>query len=111
MDKKKISKKRGFSFKDMPETKLQQRRPTVDWDAEDTFLDTQKVGSALLACLMENDAETFMEILDAYLRINRLQVAKKAKLSRATVQQALAPGGNPTLKTLAKIVHEATRKS
>ena len=110
MDRKKISKKRGFSFSAMPETKLKQRRQMVAWEAEDTFLDTQKVASALLACLMENDVETFMEVLDSYLRINRLQVAKRAKLSRATVQQALAPGGNPTLKTLAKIVHEATRK-
>jgi len=65
------------------------------------------VGAALLEALLDNDTEAFIEILDAYLRINRTQTAKKTKLSRSTVQLALSKKGNPTLKTLAKIAHEA----
>jgi DNA-binding phage protein len=68
------------------------------------------VGTALLECLIDNDPETFIEILDSYLRVNRLQVAKNSTLSRSTVQQALSKSGNPTLKTIAKIVHEASLK-
>ena len=62
---------------------------------------------ALLECLIDNDTETFMEILDAYLSVNRTKVAKRTKLTRATVTQAFSKKGNPTLKTIAKIVHES----
>ena len=95
-------------MQDIPETKIKNRRGITQWHAEDTFLDTQKVSLALLECLIDNDTEAFIEILDAYLSVNRLQVSKKTKLSRSTVQQAFSKGGNPTLKTLAKIVHESS---
>ncbi|MGH2639824.1 MAG: DNA-binding protein, partial [Rhabdochlamydiaceae bacterium] len=76
-------------------------------DQEITLKDIEKVGAALLESLMENDTESFIEILDSYLHINRSSIAKKAKLSRSTIQHAFSKKGNPTLKTLAKIVHEA----
>ena len=109
MHKKKTSKKQEFSFKNMQETKINKKGITA-WNPEDTFMDSQKVGAALLECLVDNDTETFIEILDSYLRINRLQVAKNANMSRSTVQLALSKSGNPTLKTLAKIVHESSLK-
>lgn len=92
----------------MSETEINNRKNIVEWHPEDTFLDVQKIGAALLQCLVENDPETFIEIIDSYLRINRLHVAKNAKISRSTVQQALSKKGNPTLKTLAKIVHQSS---
>ena len=110
MDKKKTLKKPGFSFENMPETKIKNRRGLVKFNPELSFLDSKKVGTALLECLIENDTEGFIEILDSYLRVNKLQVAKDANLSRSTVQQAFSKNGNPTLKTLAKIVHEAALK-
>jgi DNA-binding phage protein len=91
----------------MQETKTNKKH-VAKWHIEDDFLDTTKVGAALLECLVDNDTETFIEIIDSYLRINKLQVAKNAQLSRSTVQLALSKSGNPTLKTLAKIVHEAS---
>lgn len=93
----------------MQETKMS-KQGMHSWNPEDTFMDFQKVGAALLECLVDNDPETFIEILESYLRINKLQVAKNANMSRSTVQLALSKGGNPTLKTLAKIVHEAAVK-
>ncbi len=74
---------------------------------EKSFRNIVKVGAALLESLMANDTEAFIEILDGYLHVNRTNVAKKAKMARSTVQQALSRNGNPTLKTLAKIVHES----
>jgi len=65
------------------------------------------VAQALLDCLIENDTETYMEILDAYLCVNRTQIAQRTDLTRATITQAFSKKGNPTLKTIAKIVHEA----
>ncbi len=109
MSKKKISKKREFSLENMQETKINKKK-VIKWSPEKTLGDSQKVGAALLECLVDNDTETFIEILDAYLRINRLQVSKKAELSRSTVQLAFSKSGNPTLKTLARIVHEASSK-
>jgi DNA-binding phage protein len=60
-----------------------------------------------LESLLQNDTEAFIEILDAYLKVNRSRVAKKTRLSRSTVQQALSKNGNPTLKTIARIAHES----
>jgi DNA-binding phage protein len=110
MDKKKTLKKQEFSLKSIPETKIKNSRNITELNPEASFLDSQKVGTALLECLIENDTETFIEILDSYLRVNKLQVAKGASLSRSTVQQAFSKNGNPTLKTLAKIVHESVLK-
>lgn len=108
MDKKKTSKKQSFSLDDMPVTKVTQTKDIRKTTAKQAFLDSEKVGAALLECLIDNDPETFIEILDSYLRVNRLQVARSAKMSRSTVQQAFSKDGNPTLKTLAKIVHESS---
>lgn len=109
MPKKKTSKKQEFSFKNMQETKIS-KKGLIPWSPEDNLMDHQKVGTALLECLIDNDTESFIEILDSYLRINRLQVSKNANMARSTVQLALSKTGNPTLKTLAKIVHESSLK-
>jgi len=110
MSKKKISKKHTFSLKDMPikKTKKKMKKNLKTLDPDKYFKDTKLVGKGLLQALEDNDPEAFIEILDAYLLINRTQVAKKAKLTRATVQGALSTRGNPTIKTIAKIVHYAT---
>ncbi len=60
-----------------------------------------------MQCLIDNDAEAFIEILDSYLRVNRSHVARKANLPRSTISLAFSKKGNPTIKTIAKIVHEA----
>ena len=109
MHKKKTLKKQEFSFKNMQETKIS-KKGLIPWSQEGDLMDHQKVGAALLECLIDNDTESFIEILDSYLRINRLQVSKNANMARSTVQLALSKTGNPTLKTLAKIVHESSLK-
>jgi probable addiction module antidote protein len=71
------------------------------------FKSHKKVAEALLQSLEDNDAGAFLEILDAYLQVNRTQVAHETLLSRTTVQKALSKTGNPTIRTIAKIVHQA----
>lgn len=83
------------------DARLKQHHP------EKSLKNLDKVGAALLESLIENDTEAFIEILDGYLQVNRSRVAKKAHIARSTIQQALSRKGNPTLKTLAKIVHES----
>lgn len=83
------------------------RKATIRHDPAKSFKDRKRVGLALLECLEENDPESFVEILDAYLQVNRTEIAERAHLARSTVQQAFSKHGNPTLRTMAKIVHEA----
>lgn len=108
MPKSKTSKKRAFCFEDMQEIKIKKNAPILKMHKPlKSLKNTDKVGTALLECLIANDTEAFIEILESYLRVNRSSVARKTHLSRSTVQQALSKTGNPTLRTLAKIVHEA----
>jgi len=112
MNKKKTLKKRAFSLDELQPIEIVDESKLHDSKASDFFKNKKEVAQALLECLIENDTETFMEILDAYLAVNRTHVAQRSKLTRATITQAFSKTGNPTLKTIAKIVHEAagTRK-
>jgi probable addiction module antidote protein len=107
MTKKKISKKPKFCFEDMPILKSKKKANSKESKPSDFFKAHDKVAEALLQSLEENDAGAFLEILDAYLRVNRTRTAKETKLSRTTIQQALSKNGNPTIRTIAKIVHQA----
>jgi DNA-binding phage protein len=91
----------------MPTLKVNKQAKLEKHDSEVFFKNFDKVGTALLESLVQNDTEAFIEILDSYLNVNRARVAKKAKISRSTVQHALSKNGNPTLKTIARIVHES----
>jgi DNA-binding phage protein len=105
MIKKKTSGKQKFCLENMPilksKRKASRHRPSA------FFKMHEKVAAALLESLEENDADAFLEILDAYLHVNRTRVAKESNLSRTTVQQAFSKKGNPTIRTIAKIVHSS----
>ena len=109
MRKKKTSKKQGFCIDDIPISKTRKGAKLKTYDPSEYFGNPDKVGRALLECLESNDSESFIDILDAYLMVNRTQVAKRTKLARSTVNDAMAGRKNPSLKTLAKIVHEAKK--
>src|SRR3989304_1553606 len=104
MSKKKILKRREFTLDDLQPIKILDESKLHDLKSDEYFKNHRVVGEALLQCLIENDSEAFMEILDSYLRINRTQIAQKAALPRSTVSLAFSKNGNPTLKTIAKIV-------
>ena len=104
MIKKKTSKKQSFSLKDIPKVTIKNRDGLSVLDPDKYFRDESKVAQALLQCLKEGDAEAFMEILDAYLSVNRKRVSEREELARSTIQQAFSKKGNPTLRTIAKIV-------
>lgn len=107
MNKKKILKKRKFTLDELQPIEVIDESNLNDSKASQFFKNKDEIARALLECLIDNDTETFMEILDAYLCVNRTQIAQKTKLTRATITQAFSNKGNPTLKTIAKIVHEA----
>jgi len=107
MNKKKILKKQELLFTDIPITKIDETKikELKEVKPEQFFQNHDKIGAALLECLIENDTESFIEILDEYLQVNRSRVAKNANIARSTVQEIFSKKGNPTLKTIAKIVH------
>ena len=107
MVKRKILKQRRCCLDDMPIIKSKKGAKTRAHDPSAFFKHHKKVAEALLQSLEDDDAVAFLEILDSYLYINRTHIAKKANLSRTTVQNALSSKGNPTIKTIAKIVHRA----
>jgi len=110
MNKKKTSKKHAFSLDNLPQFDITDKTMVTEFKPEKLFKNKKKVAEALLQCLIENDTETYMEILDSYLRVNRSLVAQEADISRSTISLAFSKKGNPTLKTIAKIVHESVRK-
>jgi len=107
MTKKKTLKKQKFCFDDIPIIRSKKQATNLQHKPSDFFQSHEKVAEALLQSLEENDAGAFLEILDAYLRVNRTKMAKATKMSRTTVQNALSRKGNPTIRTIAKIVHRA----
>ncbi len=109
MNKKKISKKHSFTLSDMERINFDESR-FEELKPREYFKDRKKIAEALFQCLVENDTEAFIEILDAYLDVNRSRVAQKTKISRSTVKVALSKKGNPTLKTIAHIVHATMSK-
>lgn len=90
----------------MPILKSKKKR-AAQHKSSNFFKAHDKVAAALLQSLEDNDAGAFLEILDAYLRVNRTKTARETNLSRTTVQQALSKKGNPTIRTIAKIVHQS----
>lgn len=106
MTRKKISSKQKFYLEDMPIVKSKNNHKLQDHNPEAFFKHHGKVASALLQSLEENDASAFLEILNTYLYINRAKAAKNTGLSRTTIQNALSSKGNPTIRTIAKIVHQ-----
>jgi DNA-binding phage protein len=107
MAKKRTLKKLKFCFEDTLIMKGKKQIPNLQHKPSEFFQSHKKVAEVLLQSLEENDAGAFLEILDTYLRVNRTKVAKAAKISRTTVQNALSKNGNPTIRTIAKIVHRA----
>lgn len=91
----------------MPSVSIKRNEKIKIHHPDRSYKKLNKVGAALLDCLIQNDTEAFIDILDGYLQVNRSVVSQKAKMARSTIQQALSRKGNPTLKTLAKIVHES----
>ena len=71
------------------------------------FKNKREVALALFLCLERNDPESFVGILDVYLSVNKSEISKKTKLARSTVQGVFSKKGNPTIRTIAHVVHEA----
>lgn len=78
-------------------TGIRESNPTEE------LLNEELISRAMWECLKDGDYKGFMEIIEIYIAAsNKSQIAKKASIARSTLYDL---GVNPTVKTLAKVVH------
>jgi DNA-binding phage protein len=107
MPKKKISKRREFSFNDMQTLSLKSNKGILEFDPDIRLQRPDIIAQALWECLVDNDIEAFKDILRSHLEVtNKEQLAKRAGIPKRTLFRMLSPEGNPTLENLGKIIHE-----
>ena len=112
MVKKKTSRKRRFSFDAMPSRKLKHGAPVTDHDPKAGLADRKLIIESLTEALMDGDAQAFKEILAAHLEVvQKESFYERAGLSRRTLYRMLAPGGNPTLENIARVVKAIARSA
>lgn len=71
------------------------------------LLDAKFIGAAIMECLIENDPDGIMEIIESHLEaLNKSNFLREAGVPRSTMYKALKKK-NPTIKTLAKIIYAA----
>lgn len=121
MDKTQTSKRRKASSSGVQKPRLKENRMDKkqeevsyvlredanlkEYDPMKNLLDTKKMGAAVMECLIENDTEGALEIIEIYLdAVNRTQFLKEAKIPRSTAYNFFKKR-NPTIKTLAKIMY------
>jgi DNA-binding phage protein len=64
---------------------------------------------AILQALEENNTEVVIKVLKNYLKTkNKEKLVKRNSIVRSTLYLNLSKKANPTLKTLAKLVHACT---
>jgi probable addiction module antidote protein len=106
MSKKKTLKKQEFSLNDMPELKLKNNKEVIKVDTK-KIKNKSFISKALWQCMIDNDVESFKEILKAHLEMtNKVQLAEETGISRRTLYRMLSPEGNPSLENVTKIIHK-----
>ena len=105
MGKTKISAKRRRSSVQTSKGRMKLRRNTgiKEINPTEELLNEELISHALWECLKEGDDEGFKEVILAYVEAcKKAQTAKKAAVSRSTIYNLKT---NPTIKTVAKVVH------
>ncbi|MEI8347982.1 MAG: hypothetical protein WCG27_10985 [Pseudomonadota bacterium] len=100
MDKKEISK-------EQKNLKMRSKINLTKHDPAKTFASVSKrqLALTLAECLLDGDIDSFKEVLGAYISThNKVAMAKKLKMSRATLYNMLSPEGNPTIDNIAKLL-------
>ncbi len=110
MGKTKTSARRKRSSKKAPSTKnkgtlqLKEGARIRESNPTEEILNEELISRAMWECLKDGDAKGFLEVIRIYSEAySKTHVAKDASIARSTVYSL--KGGNPTVKTVAKIVH------
>ncbi|MES2122674.1 MAG: hypothetical protein V4492_07870 [Chlamydiota bacterium] len=108
MGKIKISKKRQRSLEKSQKNSVDKIKGLKRINPLKELVNPQQTALAILECLQNNDPEGAMEMISIYLdALNKARLRKNTKLAKSTMYSALKHR-NPTIKTLAKIMHSST---
>jgi DNA-binding phage protein len=108
MVKVKTSTKQKKSSKTTEKRLSEKGLKLIPYDPVSQVLDKNFIGKTIVECLENNDAEGVIEVINGYLDIaNKVELAQRAQLARSTLYHSMKQK-NPTLKTLAKIVHASS---
>jgi DNA-binding phage protein len=78
-----------------------------EWSPTNEILEPDNLAKAVAECLLNNDPDGIVEIIQIYLEtVNVVKFAKTAHISKSTLYHSLKEK-NPTIKTLAKLIHAA----
>ena len=81
------------------------KKKPIDIDPLEDLLNEELIAQAIWECLRDNDPEGVIEVLEAHLEArNKSKISRDHNIPRITYYHALK-NKNPTLSTLAKIVH------
>jgi DNA-binding phage protein len=88
-------------------SKIKFKNQPCEYNPNKDLLDEELIARAVWECLKENDPEGVIEILEAHISAkNKSLLVKEHDLPRTTLYHAFK-SKNPTLHTLAKLVHAA----
>lgn len=108
MDKAKTSKKHEASLpKQRLDLSLDDFGKVKRVHPNKELADTDQTAKAVFECLVNNDPQGAMEMIEMYLdAVNKSSLMRETKLPKSTIYSALKHR-NPTIKTLAKIMYSA----
>ena len=105
MAKKMTSKRQEHFLKNIPIHKLKKGARVKAVSSSTRLKDKELIFLALWQCLIEQDIESFKDVLRGHLEaVNKEELSKKAKTSRRTLHRILSPQGNPTLRSISKVI-------
>lgn len=106
MSKKSKSKKHAICLSEMTIRTPKKGVKTKRFDASKKLRNPNFVAKAFFQALRDNDVEAALDTISGYLMaISKAEIAKKGEMATSTVYYALSRGANPTLRTLAKLLH------
>jgi probable addiction module antidote protein len=104
MAKGKILKEQKLSLNNIPKRKLKTKALTIS--SARRLSDKNFIFEALWECLITEDLDSFKEILKSHIdAIGMTELSKTARTSKRTMYRTLSADGNPTLKSISKILN------
>ena len=86
-------------------TKTKQKVTFSDWDPSEVIETKEDVVSILKVALEENDPDFLLSVIGDIARSKGMtQIAKELNLDRKGLYKSLAPDGNPSFKTVFKLL-------
>lgn len=109
MDKAKTSIRQRTSMTNTrhkkPHRKIKPGMNVELYDPTQALLDEERIGRAIWECLKSGDPDGVIEVIQIHLNaFNKTQCARAAHLPKTTLYHSLR-SKNPTIRTLAKLIH------